>query len=108
MKKETQCARLAQDLDFQHLSVEDLLREEIHRLNSPFATFISESIQSSVIIPAQLTVNLLRAKISASKTLDRSRFLIDEYPRSMNQTVMFEKEMLNIPSPPVFLAPKFL
>ncbi len=30
MGKGTQCARLAQDLGFQHLSVGDLLREEIH------------------------------------------------------------------------------
>jgi UMP-CMP kinase len=106
--KGTQCARLAQDLGFQHLSVGDLLREEIHQLDSPFATFISESIQSSVIIPAQLTVNLLKAKMSASKTQGKSRFLIDGYPRSMDQALMFEEEVLNIPSSPVVLAPKFL
>ncbi|KAL8663076.1 MAG: hypothetical protein Q9168_008153 [Polycauliona sp. 1 TL-2023] len=91
--KGTQCARLAQDLGFQHLSVGDLLREEIHQLDSPFATFISESIQSSVIVPAQLTVNLLKAKMSASKTQGQSRFLIDGYPRSMDQAVMFEEEI---------------
>jgi len=106
--KGTQCARLAQDLGFQHLSVGDLLREEIHQLDSPFATFISESIHSSVIIPAHLTVNLLKAKMSASKTQGKSRFLIDGYPRSMDQAVMFEEEVLNIPSPPVVLPPKFL
>lgn len=108
MGKGTQCARLAQDLGFQHLSVRDLLREEIHQLDSPFAAFISESIQSSVIIPAQLTVNLLKVKMSASKTEGKGRFLIDGYPRSMDQAVMFEEEVLNIPSPPVVLAPKFL
>jgi len=46
--------------------------------------------------------------MSASKTQGKSRFLIDGYPRSMDQAVMFEEEVLNIPSPPVVLAPKFL
>ncbi|CAF9938705.1 MAG: HD domain-containing protein 2 [Heterodermia speciosa] len=91
--KGTQCAQLAQDLKFQHLSVGDLLREEIDRLGSPFASFINESIQSSVIIPAQLTVNLLKTKMNVSKTQGKSRFLIDGYPRSMDQAVMFEEEI---------------
>lgn len=106
MGKGTQCARLAQDLGFQHLSVGDLLREEIQQLDSPFATFISESIQSSVIIPAQLTVDLLKAKMGASKTQGKSRFLIDGYPRSMDQAVMFEEEVLNIQSLPAVLVPQ--
>ncbi|KAL9613099.1 MAG: hypothetical protein Q9167_002356 [Letrouitia subvulpina] len=91
--KGTQCARLARDLGFQHLSVGDLLREETHRLDSPFASFINESIQNSVIIPAQLTVNLLKVKISTSKLQGRSRFLIDGYPRNIDQAVMFEEEI---------------
>ena len=99
MGKGTQCAQLAQDLKFQHLSVGDLLREEIDRLGSPFASFINESIQSSVIIPAQLTVNLLKTKMNVSKTQGKSRFLIDGYPRSMDQAVMFEEEVLLFPSP---------
>ena len=66
--KGTQCARLAQDLNFQQSSVGDLLREKIDRPGSPFATFIRGSIQSSVIIPAQLTVSLLKAKMDASNT----------------------------------------
>lgn len=94
--KGTQCARLAQDLDFQHLSVGDLLREEIDRPGSPFATFIRESMQSSVIIPAQLTVSLLKAKMDTSNTPDKGRFLIDGYPRSMDQALMFEEEVLQI------------
>jgi len=91
--KGTQCARLAQDLDFQHLSVGDLLREEIDRPGSPFATFIRESIQSSVIIPAQLTVSLLKAKMDASNPHGERRFLIDGYPRSMDQALTFEEEV---------------
>ena len=96
--KGTQCARLARDLGFQHLSVGEILREEIHQLGSPFASFINESIQNSVIVPAQLIVNLLKVKISTSKLQGRSRFLIDGYPRNIDQAVMFEEEVLLFPS----------
>ena len=99
MGKGTQCARLAQDLGFQHLSVGHLLREEIHQLESPFADFINESIKSSIIIPVQLTVNLLKAKMRMSKLQGRSRFLIGGYPRSIDQAVMFGEEVLLFPIP---------
>ena len=95
--KGTQCIRLAQDLDFQHLSVGDLLREEIDQPGSPFADFISASIRSSIIIPARLTISLLKAKMSESKTHGKRRFLIDGYPRSMDQALMFEEEVLKSP-----------
>ncbi len=92
--KETQCARLTQDLNFQHLSVENLLREEIDRPGSNFATFIRESMQSSVIISAQLTVNLLKAKMNIStNTTGKKRYLIDEYSRSMDQALTFERKV---------------
>ena len=106
MGKGTQCARLVQGLGFQHLSVEDLLSEETQQLDSLFATFISESIQSSVVIPAQLTANLLKAKMGASKAQGKRRFLIDGYLRSMDQAVMFEEEVLNIQSLPAVLVPQ--
>ncbi|KAL9027847.1 MAG: hypothetical protein Q9196_003692 [Gyalolechia fulgens] len=91
--KGTQCARFAQEFGFQHLSVGDLLREEIDRPGSPFATFISESIRSSVIIPAQLTVSLIKAKMDMSNIQSKRRFLIDGYPRSMDQALTFEEEI---------------
>jgi len=94
--KGTQCARLAEDLGFQHLSVGDLLREEKTQPDSPFSQFITESMESSVIIPAHLTINLLKTKMSMLKTQGKRRFLVDGYPRSIEQAVMFEEEVLEI------------
>ncbi|KAI9747385.1 MAG: hypothetical protein M4579_007476, partial [Chaenotheca gracillima] len=93
--KGTQCARLAQEFDFQHLSVGDLLREEAHRPGSIFADFINESIQKSVIIPATLTIRLLKEKMGEKSIQGRGRYLIDGYPRSMEQALMFEEEIQN-------------
>lgn len=41
--------------------------------------------------------------MNALKSQDKRRFLIDEYPRSMEQAVMFEEEMLNVSFLPVVL-----
>ncbi|KAL8866512.1 MAG: hypothetical protein Q9198_008858, partial [Flavoplaca austrocitrina] len=50
--KGTQCARVAKEFDFCHISVGDLLREEAKSPTSPYRDFIPESIQNSVLLPA--------------------------------------------------------
>ncbi|KAF2113719.1 cytidylate kinase [Lophiotrema nucula] len=57
--KGTQCTRLAEEFGFSHISVGDLLREEAKRPESPYREFIPESIRKSVLLPAQLTTQLL-------------------------------------------------
>ncbi|KAK2798413.1 hypothetical protein FQN50_008853 [Emmonsiellopsis sp. PD_5] len=91
--KGTQCSKLAQDLGFEHISVGDLLREERGSAESRFSDFISESMKESVIIPAQLTVGLLESKIRLSWKEGKSRFLIDGFPRSMEQILVFEEQI---------------
>lgn len=67
VKKEIQYVRLIQDFDFQHLFVENLLREKIQKFDFLFVIFINENIQNFVIIFAQLTIDLLKIKMNGSK-----------------------------------------
>jgi adenylate kinase family enzyme/5'-deoxynucleotidase YfbR-like HD superfamily hydrolase len=92
--KGTQCSRLAADLDFEHISVGDLLREEAKRPSSVYADFINKSIKESVVIPAQLTCDLLKLKMNAAKERGIQQFLIDGFPRSVDQAVKFEEKVL--------------
>jgi 5'-deoxynucleotidase YfbR-like HD superfamily hydrolase len=92
--KGTQCSRLAADLGFEHISVGDLLREEARRPSSVYANFINKSIKESVIIPAQLTCDLVKLKINAAKERGIQHFLIDGFPRSVDQVVKFEEKVL--------------
>ncbi|OJD28532.1 hypothetical protein ACJ73_00059 [Blastomyces percursus] len=89
--KGTQCSKLAQDLGFEHISVGDLLREE--GASTKFSDFISESMKESIIIPAQLTVHLLESKIRLLWKEGKQRFLIDGFPRSMEQILEFEEQI---------------
>lgn len=91
--KGTQCSRLAADLGFEHISVGDLLREESQRPSSVYADFINKSIKESVIIPAQLTCDLVKLKMNAAKDKGIQHFLIDGFPRSVDQAVKFEEKI---------------
>jgi UMP-CMP kinase len=91
--KGTQCARLAQEFAFEHVSVGDLLREERDRPASFFAEFLDESFKESVAIPSPLTMSLLEKKMSAAAAKGRKKFLIDGFPGSMGELMEFETKV---------------
>jgi UMP-CMP kinase len=90
--KGTQCSRLAQDQDFHHISVGELLREEARNPSSPYSEFIAESIQKSVLIPASFTTELLSKEMSRAQAQGKRRFLLDGFPRSVEQASDFESK----------------
>lgn len=98
--KGTQSERIVQDFGFVHLSAGDLLREEQKREGSQFGALISEHIRNGTIVPMEVTVKLLENAIRAAlaKPHDGSgwenghgRFLIDGFPRKMDQAVKFDE-----------------
>nr|KAJ3418359.1 bifunctional uridylate/adenylate kinase [Polyrhizophydium stewartii] len=86
--KGTQCARLVQDFGFVHLSAGDLLREERNRPGSPYGELINTYIKEGKIVPMEITIALLRIAMSKS---GGKRFLVDGFPRQMDQALKFEE-----------------
>ena len=76
--KGTQCALLASQFGFEHLSAGDLLREERAR-GGPTAQMIEDVIRSGRIVPTEVTVGLLKAAMARSP---RGKFLVDGFPRN--------------------------
>jgi 5'-deoxynucleotidase YfbR-like HD superfamily hydrolase len=91
--KGTQCSRLAREFDFCHISVGDLLRNEGNRPSSPYKDFIPESIQKSVLIPAPFTTELLSEEMNKAQAQGTRRFLLDGFPRSVEQATDFESKV---------------
>ena len=95
--KGTQCARLVKAYDFTHLSAGDLLRAEQDRPGSQFGQLIRDCIRDGAIVPLEVTVKLLenamQETIAASKGSGKKehKFLIDGFPRKMDQAVAFEQ-----------------
>ncbi|KAH6650675.1 adenylate kinase-domain-containing protein [Chaetomium tenue] len=92
--KGTQCARLVRDYHFTHLSAGDLLRAEQDRPGSQYGQLIRDCIKNGDIVPMEVTValleNAMRDAIQASGGRN-GKFLIDGFPRKMDQALKFEE-----------------
>jgi len=98
--KGTQCARLVDEFGFCHLSAGDLLRAEQHRQGSEYRDLIQTCIREGNIVPMEVTIKLLEIAMKAAMDKSRSedrwgnghgRFLIDGFPRKMDQAVKFDE-----------------
>jgi len=90
--KGTQCAKLVEDFGFKHLSAGDLLREEQDRPGSAYGEMIKTNIINGIIVPMEVTIKLLEnAILKTIKTENINRFLIDGFPRKMDQALKFEE-----------------
>ncbi len=78
--KGTQCENLVRDYGFTHLSAGDLLRAEQERKGSQFGEMIKEHIREGIIVPMEVTVQLLEnamTEVMGGKEGAKGRFLID-------------------------------
>ncbi|GAA6007778.1 hypothetical protein JCM11491_003961 [Sporobolomyces phaffii] len=102
--KGTQCARLVDDHHFVHLSAGDLLRAEQTREGSQYGEMIKTYIKEGKIVPMEVTIKLLENAMRAE--LDQAaagkgdatapkqkRFLIDGFPRQMDQAIKFDESV---------------
>ncbi|KAG0203812.1 hypothetical protein BGX28_004053 [Mortierella sp. GBA30] len=89
--KGTQCANLVRDFGFVHLSAGDLLRAEQERPGSQYGELIKTYIREGKIVPMEVTIALLENAMLAS---GQKRFLIDGFPRKMDQALKFEEAVV--------------
>lgn len=92
--KGTQSVYLVRDFGFVHLSAGDLLREEQNTEGSEYGQLIKDYIKDGLIVPMEITVKLLenamRAKLGSRTT---GKFLIDGFPRKMDQAIFFDESV---------------
>ncbi|KAI6102730.1 UMP-CMP kinase [Pisolithus croceorrhizus] len=97
--KGTQCTKLSKDIDFCHLSAGDLLRAEQNRDGSQYGELIRTCIREGSIVPKEVTSKLLENAMAAEIqsrsghgwTDGKGRFLIDGFPRKMDQALLFDE-----------------
>ncbi len=94
--KGTQCANLVRDYQCTHLSAGDLLRAEQNREGSEFGDLIKSYIKDGKIVPMEVTVQLLENAMTEVIEKDKEgkgKFLIDGFPRKMDQALKFEESV---------------
>ncbi|KAI7902795.1 adenylate kinase-domain-containing protein [Cokeromyces recurvatus] len=93
--KGTQCENIKRDYDFVHLSAGDLLREEQKREGSKYGELIQHYLREGLIVPMEVTIALLEnAMKEAMEKEKKTRFLIDGFPRKMDQADKFEETVV--------------
>lgn len=90
--KGTQCQKLVQN-GFIHLSAGDLLRAEQERKGSQYGGLIAQCITEGTIVPQHVTLELLKKVIKEHYDQGSNRFLIDGFPRKMDQALSFENQI---------------
>jgi len=90
--KGTNCARIVEQFGYTHLSAGDLLREE-RKSGSKLADMIETYIKEGKIVPAEVTVDLLRKAMDVS---GNDKFLVDGFPRDMDNLKCWRDKMTEV------------
>ena len=92
--KGTQCERIVKKYGYTHLSSGDLLREEV-KSGSERGKNLNEMMQKGLLVPNQIVLDMIKdAMLKHIKT--SKGFLIDGYPRQVDQGLEFENQVLKI------------
>ncbi|MEE8638285.1 MAG: adenylate kinase [Candidatus Margulisiibacteriota bacterium] len=86
--KGTQAKLLAEKLKIPHISLGDILREEVRR-NTPMGKRIAELIHAGKLAPNELTIELTRKRIEEPDC--KTGFILDGFPRSAVQAEAMDK-----------------
>jgi len=87
--KGTQCEKLVQRYGFVHLSSGDLLREEVAS-GSPKGQELNAMMQQGILVPNDVVLDLIKQAM-LRKLPDAKGYLIDGYPRAIEQGEDFER-----------------
>ena len=88
--KGTQCQRLVADLGVSHLSVGDLLREGAGKVLAKEGIDIVGYMRDGKLVPHRIVQNILEDGLASSVREGKTHILLDGFPRSMDQTRLFE------------------
>ncbi|XP_013786291.1 adenylate kinase isoenzyme 5-like [Limulus polyphemus] len=90
--KRTQCALLARKYNFSHISIGDLLREEIC-FGSPRAQYLEEKVTGGQNIPHEIVLHILKETMLCQLSFTKG-FILDGFPEDVDQAKMFESEVV--------------
>jgi adenylate kinase len=92
--KGTQCEKIVEKYGFTHLSSGDLLRDEV-KSGSAMGKKLTEIMEKGELVPLDTVLELL--KNAMIKNLPKSKgFLIDGYPRELEQGTRFESQVASV------------
>lgn len=88
--KGTQCTRIKEKYGYTHLSSGDLLRDEV-KSGSQLGVALDTTMKNGDLVPTEVTIALLRNAMIKSSS---DRFLVDGFPRALDQAETFERDIM--------------
>ena len=71
----------------------DILRAERNKLGSPCREEIEYHMREGGLVPSELSMRLLQFHISEAMKGGRKKFILDGFPRKVDQAILFEKQV---------------
>jgi UMP-CMP kinase len=99
--KGTQCKKLTEVHNFVHLSAGDLLRAERAK-ESENAELINDYIEKGKIVPVKITCELIKVAMEENGW-DKSRFLVDGFPRNKENLEGWQEVSIRSLSLPIWI-----
>ena len=93
--KGTQCTWLAKDLELVHVSVGDLLRAKAKQDPMEDGIDIEGRMREGLLSPVEVVQKILKSFLVKKMKEGKSIFLVDGFPRSMEQARHFEAQVRN-------------
>ncbi|KAF7406085.1 hypothetical protein HZH68_005454 [Vespula germanica] len=92
--KGTQCDLIIKKYGFLHLSSGDLLRDEVTSGSSRGAS-LQELMTKGLLVPTDIVLDLIKEKMEKAciEGTTKTGFLIDGYPRELEQGILFKKNV---------------
>ena len=91
INKGTQCVKMVEKYGFTHLSSGDLLRAEV-KSGSKRGQKLNEMMQKGQLVPDNIVLDMIKDAMLANIN-DSKGFLIDGYPRAVDQGIAFENKV---------------
>ncbi|KAI0426836.1 adenylate kinase-domain-containing protein [Xylaria sp. FL1042] len=94
--KGTQCRLLSGRFRFDHISIGDVLRAEVKREGSEHAGVIEQNMRVGTVGPKEVTVGILKSHILEAAQRGTKLFVLDGFPRNLEQAQYFEETIAPI------------
>ena len=88
--KGTQCSRIVKEFGFKHISLGDIMREEVKQ-GTPIGKECSKIMKEGKLVPVNVTMELLKKAMKNSE--GTSGYLLDGFPRATTQARAFQKQV---------------
>jgi len=92
--KGTQANKLSEKLGIPHISLGDILRDEVHR-ETEIGKQIKEIMNAGKLVPDTITIELTRSRISQPDS--QAGFILDGFPRSWAQATALDEMVKTLP-----------